>query len=91
MFAIAEELGYTFNIIEDKTMFLGLLETLAKQDETVVREQAAKSLVSICQKLTDAEIQNKFAPMVIKLAQSEWFTGRVSSTHLFMHCYRKSG
>jgi hypothetical protein len=50
LFAIAEELGKVwydliFNLIfirellPDKTQFLGLLEVLARADETVVREQ----------------------------------------------------
>jgi hypothetical protein len=50
LFAIAEELGkvwyvfLTYNqmyreLLPDKTTFLGLLETLARVDETVVREQ----------------------------------------------------
>jgi serine/threonine-protein phosphatase 2A regulatory subunit A len=68
LFAIAEELGHVFTLIPNKTTFLGLLEQLARQDETVVREQAAKSLTTICEALSDAEIQNDFAPLVIKLA-----------------------
>ena len=40
LFAIAEELGNIWNLNPDKTSFLSLLETLAKSDETVVREQA---------------------------------------------------
>lgn len=38
LFAIAEELGKVYTLIDDKTQFLPLLETLAKQDETVVRD-----------------------------------------------------
>jgi len=38
LFAVAEELGNTFNLMNDKTIFLSLLESLAKHDETVVRE-----------------------------------------------------
>ena len=68
LFAIAEELGNIFTLINDKTVFLGLLESLARQDETVVRDQAARSLTVICENLSDAEIQNVFAPLVIKLA-----------------------
>lgn len=56
LFAIAEELGKVFKLISDKTVFLNLLETLARQDETVVREQAAKSLTIISENLSDAEI-----------------------------------
>ena len=91
LFAIAEELGKIFTLINDKTVFLPSLEALAKQDETVVREKAALSLTVISENLSDPEIQTVFAPLVIKLAQGEWFTGRVSSCQLFFPCYSKSG
>ena len=74
----------------DKCAFLPLLESLGKVDETVVREQATKSMTQIALKLSDAEIQNVFAPLVIRLAQSEWFTGRVSSCSLFHPAYSRS-
>lgn len=38
LFAIAEELGNVFTLLPDKTLFLGILEQLAKHDETVVRD-----------------------------------------------------
>ena len=63
------------------------LEILAKHDETVVREEAARSFINICKLLSDADIQNVFAPMVIKLAQHEFFVGRVSCCPLFKACY----
>ena len=47
LFAIAEEIGKIFSLIDDKTVFLETLETLARSDETVVREMAAKSLTMI--------------------------------------------
>mmetsp|Transcript_16340 Transcript_16340/g.11513 ORF Transcript_16340/g.11513 Transcript_16340/m.11513 type:complete len:111 (+) Transcript_16340:66-398(+) len=47
LFAIAEELGSLWELNPIKTSFLPLLESLAKMDETVVREQAAKSLTTI--------------------------------------------
>lgn len=68
LFAIAEELGKVFPLINDKTVFLPSLEALAKQDETVVREKAAQSLTIISENLSDPEIQTVFAPLVIKLA-----------------------
>ena len=85
-------LPYFFNreLLPDKTSYLPLLESLAKVDETVVREQATKSLTTISKVLSDAEIQNIFAPMVIRLAQGEWFTGRVSSCALFFPAYSRS-
>ena len=56
LFAIAEEIGQVFKIVPDNTTFLPLLEELASQSETVVREEAAKSLNLICKELSDAEI-----------------------------------
>jgi len=47
-------------------------------------------LTTIAKALSDAEIQNVFAPMVIRLAQGEWFTGRVSSCALFFPAYQRS-
>jgi serine/threonine-protein phosphatase 2A regulatory subunit A len=91
LFAIAEEIGAVFDLLADKTVFLPLLEELSRSDETVVREQASKSLTIIVNKLQDTDVQNTFCPIVIKLAQSEWFTGRVSSCALFEPCYKRAG
>lgn len=90
LFAIAEELGNVWSLGSDKTIFLPLLETLAKQDETVVREQATKSLTTISKSLSNDEMQNVFCPLVIRLAQTEWFTGRVSACSLFYHAYSRA-
>ena len=79
LFAIAEELSLVFDQLTDKTTFLPLLETLCTHDETVVRDQASKSLTIISKHLGDAEMTNVFCPIVIKLAQSDNFTSRVSS------------
>lgn len=91
LFAIAEELGMVWELNPDKTVFVPLLEKLAKKDETVVREQATRSLTTISKELSDAEIQNIFCPLVIRLAQAEWFVGRVSSCSLFFHAYPRAG
>ena len=76
LFAISEEIGQVFHLVPDNTTFLPLLEELASQSETVVREEAAKSLNKICKELSDAEIQNVFAPLVIKLATGDQFPQR---------------
>jgi hypothetical protein len=48
LFAIAEELGSCYELLpKDLTIFLPLLEKLAKSDETVVREQSQRSLITI--------------------------------------------
>lgn len=66
MFAIAEELGKIFTFLENKLVLLPLLEALCSVDETVVREQAVKSLSKIADALSGTDIQNIFAPMVEK-------------------------
>jgi serine/threonine-protein phosphatase 2A regulatory subunit A len=71
-------------------LFLGLLETLCKQDETEVRNQATRSMGVISAALSDAEMQSVFAPAVIRLATTDWFTGRVSSCALMAGAYSRS-
>ena len=90
-FSIAEELGKVYDLLPDRTAFLPLLETLARSDETVVREQATKSLTTISKMLTDAEIQNLFSAMVIRLGHSDWFPGRISACYLFYPAYTRAG
>ena len=68
LFAIAEELGKCWELNPEKTLFLPLLEKLCNADETVVREQAYKSMTSISVVLSDSEMQSVSAPIVIRLA-----------------------
>ena len=91
LFAIAEELGKVYTLVHDKTTFLPLLEKLAMQAETVVREQASTSLNLICKSLSDDQVQNVYSQLVLRLANGEWFHSRQSSVHLFEHCYQRSG
>lgn len=92
LFAIAEELGRTdiFNIC-DVNNLLEVLEKLAGSDETVVREQAAISLRNICINMNESDVQDIFIPLVLKLASSDWFPGRVSACSLFSKAYEKAG
>lgn len=65
LFAIAEELGKIHVLIENKILLLPLLEALCSVDETVVREQAVKSLSKIVDTLPPIDVQNMYAPMVL--------------------------
>lgn len=91
LFAIAEELGKIFTLLENKLALLPLLEALCSTDETVVREQAVKSLSKISDALTGADIQGIFAPMVIRLSTTEALPSRVSSIGLITSCYKRAG
>ena len=67
LFAIAEEIGKIYDLLDDKTTFIDILKDLARASETVVREEATKTLELISKKLSTSEIQNTFAQMVISL------------------------
>ena len=41
LFAIAEEIGNVYDLVNDKTAFINCLASLASEGETVVRDQAA--------------------------------------------------
>ena len=80
----------SFNLCE-VTNLLEILEKLAQSDETVVREQAANSLKNICVNMNDSDAQDLFIPLILKLASSDWFPGRVSACFLFSEAYEKGG
>lgn len=91
LFAIAEELGKFSTLLENKLSLLPLLEVLCCVDETVVREQAVKSLSKISESLTAIDMQNIFAQMVIRLSTTESLPSRVSSIGLLTPCYKRAG
>ena len=98
LFGIAEEIGKVWELLGDPLRILPLLEKLSAVEETVVRDevhpqltQAAKSINKIAKTLSDGEVQNELAPMVIRLASADWFTSRVSACALFYDCYPKAG
>ena len=91
LYAIAEELGRVWNLFQDKIALMPLLEYLCSADETVVREQSARSIIEIAKSMTENEIQTIVAPSILRLAQSDWFTGRVSSCILILTLYQQTG
>ena len=64
---------------------------LCSVDETVVREQAVKSFVLLTESLSDNEMQNIFAPLLLKIGQNESFMCRVSCCSLIIPAYSRSG
>jgi len=91
LFAIAEELGKVFTLLDNKLVLLPLLEALCCTDETVVREQAVKSLSKIAETLSNTDIQNFVVTTVIRLATMEALPSRLSSIGLIAACYSRSG
>ena len=49
------------------------------------------SLRQICISMKESEVQDIFIPLVLKLATSDWFPGRVSACSLFSKAYEKAG
>lgn len=76
LFSIASELGQK-SIAEAGgiDVIAPLLEKLAKSDETVVREEAAKSMSKLCEGMSDSDIQGIIIPLILRLASSDWFPG----------------
>lgn len=91
LFALAQELGNLNGLISNPSSLLPLLETLAMIDETVVRDQAVKSLISLSEVISESDVLNLFVPSVLKLSAAENFSSRVSGVQLFAAAYPKSG
>ncbi|CAG9332244.1 unnamed protein product [Blepharisma stoltei] len=92
LFALAQELGEFHPFLPgEASSLLPLLEALAALDETLIREQAVKSLIIISDILSDTEIIEIFVPTILRLASAENFSAKVSACALFSHAYPRSG
>ena len=91
-FALAEALGDLQRVLGPQAgVVLGALEVLVSVEETVVREQAAKSIIRIAAGLSDSEVGSLLAPMVLRLAQGERFSSKVSAVNLVSAAYTRAG
>lgn len=84
-------MGKFYTLLDNKLALLPLLEVLCTVDETVIREQAVKSLGKIGDSLSGIDMQNVFAQMVIRLSTTESLPSRVSSIGLLTPCYKRAG
>lgn len=90
---LAEELGEFIPLIggvEYAHHLVSLLETLAKEEETIVREKAVASFKKICAAMVDGgikEFHENFFKIVKSLGEGVWFTSRVSACDLFSPVY----
>lgn len=65
LFALAKELRNLFPIMGGgKTTLFPLLETLASYEETIVREEAVRTISSIASSFSDKEVSDIIYPMV---------------------------
>lgn len=90
LYVLAEQIENAWTHVSDKLTFLPILKTLAKVDETVVREEAAKTMESIEASLNAKHVQGTFVPLVMELISDEWFTGRLTSSLLIPTAYPKA-
>jgi serine/threonine-protein phosphatase 2A regulatory subunit A len=65
------------------------LEQLAQVEETVVRERAVESILSLARCCEPGEhwFLDAFYPLLKRLAEGDWFTSRISATALFATTY----
>ena len=90
LYILAEQIGNAWTHVSDKLTFLPILKILAKVDETIVREEAAKTMESIEASLSSKHVQTTFVPLVFELISEEWFTGRLTSSLLIPTAYLKA-
>ena len=94
LLALADELGQGFvEYVGGEAhahLLLGVLESLAAVEETLVRDKAAESITKVCASLSEAQVEEHYVPLVKRLAGGEWFTSRTSATALFAAGYTKA-
>lgn len=93
VFAIlAERLGHFVPLIggfEYADILIPVLKLLAATEEPIVRDKAVDSLNNIADQLSQNQILESFYPLIEELANTEWFSSKVSSTGLFQSIITK--
>lgn len=92
LLALAEQLGQFTPLVggpEYVNCLLPPLESLATLEETVVRDKAVDSLRNIAQQHSPKHLEEHFVPLVLRLAQGDWFTSRTSACGLFSIAYSR--
>jgi serine/threonine-protein phosphatase 2A regulatory subunit A len=90
LYVLAEQIENAWTHVTDKLTFLPILKILAKVDETIVRDEAAKTMEAIEASLSPKHVQSTFVPLVMELISEEWFTGRLTSSLLIPTAYPKA-
>jgi serine/threonine-protein phosphatase 2A regulatory subunit A len=93
LLALADQLGNFVPLVggpEYVHCLLPPLENLANIEETVVRDKAVESLRKIADKHSVAALEEHFIPMILRLANGDWFTSRTSACGLFSVAYQRA-
>ena len=92
LFAIAQELSGLIRFLKGSyALLIPPLEQLASMEETVVREEAVKSLIKLAEMMPDSDIVTTFAPTVVRLAEQEKFSGKMAAASLIATAYSRAG
>lgn len=92
LFSISNQLGSLFpTYTKHFEPMVKTLEKLAVFEETVVRDQSVRSMISIAENLSPEQNAASVIPCVLRLASGNWFTNRVSAIHIMASLYDKAG
>lgn len=82
---ISIELPAIFKALDNNfiEIFVSYFNNLLIKDDFHVRETSIGTLKSIGHYLKDSEIENLIVPLVLNLAESDWFPGKCSASSLF--------
>ena len=72
-------------------MLVKSLEQLAGAEETVVRDEAVRSLEKISSRLNQDDNSGVLVPCILNLAQAESFTNKVSAINLMSAIFDRTG
>ncbi|KAG1552494.1 hypothetical protein G6F49_008662 [Rhizopus delemar] len=92
LLAVADELGHFADYVggpEFVHYILAPLENLASVEEVLVRDKAVESMNILVKLLSPFQITNYFLPLLKRLSNAEWFTGRISACGLHAAGYAK--
>ncbi|CAO3671179.1 hypothetical protein G6F70_007976 [Rhizopus microsporus] len=92
LLAVAEELGNFGEYVggpEYAHFILAPLENLASVEEVLVRDKAVDSINNIAKLLNAFQVTHYFLPLLKRLSNAEWFTGRISACGLYAVGYSK--
>lgn len=88
---IAEKLGELSGYVGGKDHthhLLAPLECLVSGEESPVRDKALKSIETVIEGMSNEHVVLFFVPLLIKLANRDWYTSRASAAALFHVAYK---
>lgn len=52
-----------------------------------MKSKAVESLNKVCEQLSEAQVEQHFVPLTLRLSKADWFTSKISATGLFTAPY----